>query len=344
MGSVFFECLKVKIFKAIYYIFLVVLCVFIPVLRDSGIGTDTTTYLNALKLNYTVGGYIAYGFEPVFSLLLSFSNIFQNPTFYYFLFVSLFFNILMFLGIFKLSDNIPISLIAFFTITNFYIMQFNISRQAIAVAFFCFSLFYLKNEDYKKYYIISIISVLFHSSGIVLFIFPWVYKLYSRVNEVVFYFFASVVLLSVLFFYNFLFSFYITISGKGRLDTYLQAESSEMILYFLLSIVVFGLCFSCKKLLFDNDKFYGFMSFISFMVFIVFFSINFMGIPYEGPGRFILYFLTSYLFLFSKIFNSIKKYEIKIMFFMFFMFFSYVFSTYYLIQTNIHGVFPFYFE
>lgn len=72
----------------------------------------------------------------------------------------------------KYSCNSKYTTLLFYFIFIYLQLNLNVLRESVAVAFFLFSIPYLINKDYLRYYLWAFLALMFHMSALVLFILP----------------------------------------------------------------------------------------------------------------------------------------------------------------------------
>lgn len=318
-----------------------------PGLRDSAVGTDTLYYVNMFQKDLTYTEWFEQGIEFGFVTILKVFKALGVENYWIFLTgFSFLFNYLVISAIYKIRIGVLISLVSFFTFSFIYILQFNVLRQALALAFFIHSIPYILKEENKKAYFFIFMAFLFHVSAIVLFIMPYLRK--KLKENIIYYCLISTVLIFLYaFFSKYVVGYVAAFTGATRYENYLDRVDggnfglSILFLIYCGLMVVALLFLNFTKLKDDADfKFFFFLLFVSV---VLNFSILFLGLPYEGIGRVILYFTTSYIFIFSYMINQFKS---DIYIFVSFLtclimmlFFAVIFN-----YAKFHGVFPYSFN
>lgn len=150
--------------------FLIVACIhlgLVMALRSYNVGSDTKSYAGLFTEIAT-----AYNFfdvidsAPLYVLYnKGLSYISTNTQFVIFT-NSLIIMIGMCIFLYRNSEN-PIMSMYYFITLYFYFRGFNIARQFIAIVIVINSYYYLKNKEYKKYFILILIATLIHNTAIV---------------------------------------------------------------------------------------------------------------------------------------------------------------------------------
>lgn len=158
--------------------------------RAISVGTDTINYYysaQSITRNYDSIKDIFHGYyiEPGYGLLEYFSMKYIGDIHFLFLIegIVLMCGLFSFLHNFKGKTSYSLAFICFFCF--YYNTSLNISRQYIAVGIGFFAVKYLFTENWKNYFILCCISLLFHSTSVLFFIsfFIWKYLNSDRSNK-----------------------------------------------------------------------------------------------------------------------------------------------------------------
>ena len=167
-----FSChIKGRINKIIIFCLATIAPILVSMFRY-GTG-DYLMYLNMMKVFGESGSDInsftvVKSIEVGFFILMRVSGFFVGDS--YFLIFGIIAAIvigLIFVGIWKQSSNIVLSVFLFF-ISGIYFDTFNGVRQYIAVAIVFFSIMYIVEGNFKKYIIVILFATLFHYSAIIM--------------------------------------------------------------------------------------------------------------------------------------------------------------------------------
>lgn len=112
-----------------------------------------------------------YYFEPFFVILESVIKTFTSEFYIFQLVHACFVNIVIFSFIKKNTKNVYTAILIYY-VCLYPSFMFEIIRESYAVAFFLLSCSALKKSKWIKYYVFSIIAFMFHTSAIIVFIFP----------------------------------------------------------------------------------------------------------------------------------------------------------------------------
>lgn len=174
-SSWLFKAEKKKIVILYFYIVNIVVLWLLYGLRDYSVGTDTVNYYyNFTHINSSLFRGLEYGWSFLNRLVL-----YTIADFSSFLFltgaVQLFF---LSKALFRGSNNILLSLLLYYTFF-FYLNSYNISRQILSCSIVLCAFVALKKEvkyGYIKYWLWILLASFFHSSALVMMLFPWLKK------------------------------------------------------------------------------------------------------------------------------------------------------------------------
>ena len=148
------------------------LLVCLAAFRHQWVGTDTGTYLwfwNNLQPLNDQGADWLYS-EPLFGLLQQLTRFIADDSFLghevFLGAISALVCTLTLSSIMQLSKNKVLSVFIFLFL-GFYLYHFNGARQAIAMAFFLYSIKYILNGNIKKYVLIVFVGFLFHKTMLI---------------------------------------------------------------------------------------------------------------------------------------------------------------------------------
>lgn len=163
-----------------YYWFLFLVLALVAGLRYR-IGTDTITYeawfeSNGLPTldNLTVKDFAYNRFEPLFVLFgVIIKSLFGNNWIAFQLVHAFFVNFAFFWAIKKYSPA-PFIGIAIYYLSTFYALNCEVMRQSLATAVLVFSLPYLFNKRYVKYFSIVLVAFFIHRTSFLFFLLPFI--------------------------------------------------------------------------------------------------------------------------------------------------------------------------
>lgn len=305
-----YDKFKVKNSK-IAYNFLLIAFILIAGLRWK-VGGDTLVYQNKFENNIVTIFNLNYeniwdsGFEPGIVILMSLCKTIFNE-FWFFQFVhATIVNVILF-KFFKKYTVYKFT--AVFVYSFFYFFYFNteILREVLAICIFIYMYPLLENKKYKKYYLLNIIALFFHTSAIILLIIP----IFSKIKfnkKGIYYLTGLFVILSLMFtiFPNVTRLFLFTDRLAAKYDVYVDYSFSliGMIYNFIMFAFLPYIVISFNR---KNGKINQFEN-----LFFSYFLIISVYLSFSGAGRFINYFgpfmLVYYVNTFYNLSNS-KKYK-----------------------------------
>ena len=306
----------------------------LPGFRALHIGADTYMYDSILYSDLSKGTYFASNIEPGYIFLVELFQSFSIEPYFFYL-VSFFANILVITTIFNLKRNRFLVLLSYLTFSNVFMIGFNILRQYLALSIFIFSIKYLLDSKFLKYFICVLLATSIHYSSIFFIIFIPLFLVIKRGYVA----YAYIISFLIPFFYNFLQKNLIFIlsdlTGKNAIENYIgrTQQSGAGIWYAFYIIVLFYFLLLRNKY---NLRYCFFLC--SYILFLGFYTnISFLNLAYEGAGRLIVCCYFSFMFIFSYL-----KYDRYIfLHYMVFMFmFMFFFISVYLINGS-HRIFPY---
>lgn len=155
--------------KIQYWIMIILSCLpfFLVSSLRYNVGTDYKTYL-IYQVPLILQNKLTSTFELLFKWIVLFSvNILGNVQFIFVIF-SFIFLIFLFMAIYKLSEDISLSMLLILLTVTFN-WSLNIMRQSISAAIFIFSLQYIKDRKIVKYMLCIGLAFCFHKTSIILF-------------------------------------------------------------------------------------------------------------------------------------------------------------------------------
>ncbi|MBP1491304.1 MULTISPECIES: EpsG family protein [Acinetobacter calcoaceticus/baumannii complex] len=291
--------------KVIFIIFLVFLCLMTGFRYE--VGGDWENYLNIY--DYFKGIDIAEALtitEPGYALLNYFSQVlnFKNIVF-----VNAICSILFYSFFYKFSKKvenywIPVLLAFPYLIL---VVSMGYTRQSVAIAFVSFAVVYGLEKNIIKFFIFSLLAILFHKSAIIVFMFlPLLLNLkyFSSTWFFSFYSLFSFLTMSGLVYYS-------SLSGDN-IYTNQNSEVSSAGAIFRVVVHFLALFFYLlyrKKIVnsFNNYRIFDYMSLLIIFVFL-------LAIPFSTlADRFNLYLIIFDILVFSYLFSNISVNSRKIM-------------------------------
>ena len=260
-ASFYIDILKIKKHENIIYYFFMFFLILLAGLRFR-VGSDTITYLSNFQqcpklFNLLDSDFSRYNYKPLWMIYFSIFKTYGN---FYLLQLSNAFliNFAIFrFGIKYCNDFKFIYILLYYSL--FYIgLNFEIMRQALAIALCIKAIDYLIHKGYLKYYVLIIIGSLIHEGALIFFILPLVslVKLNNRTSIIIIIllfllsaFFTQYLLYASLYFVQVLgdtnlnekYNIYSATNGKVNLNYYLNY------MYIPIFLVLSSIIYLTKK-------------------------------------------------------------------------------------------------
>jgi len=310
-------------------------------MRNISVGTDSAMYGDYFLRNWDYIQWIKGGTEIGFSSIIKLIQLIGLDNYLYFFIVfSLIFNVVVINAIYKISKNIPLSIVIFMTFSDLYIFSFNVMRQSIAVAFVMLSIYYMFESKNRKMYLMLVLAVCFHYSAICAFIFPVAYRMIEK-RPFILYLIAAFLIVMFTLITSQLYVYLSLITGADRYTAYNQmitsATDPKKFMLDLFLLICFVCCFLYQKI---NSKKENFILFLFFCFTCCSFCITFLGLRYEGAGRVIWYFSFSSIFLFPIVINNSKSMT-KMLYSLVLSCMLLLYTTYMMNKFNPHEILPY---
>lgn len=210
--------------KSIIFILLTFVGIVLITFRGN-LGSDTANYLSFIRHieSWNIKKYLLH-FEPLFIYFVLLTKSLINSHLFVFFTTATLSLFLISDSVKKISPNPLLSLVIFLS-SYFLSLEFNQIRQGISIGFFIYSLEFLFQKAYLKYYLIILIGCFFHSSLFLCLLVP----LIPRKTE------TRVVLFFV--FVSFIFVFIpLPLSSVVKLVApFVPSMVSDKLLYYILS-------------------------------------------------------------------------------------------------------------
>ena len=313
------------IFVAFSFVFVFVVAAF-----RFDVGVDFKSYVrifDALASSSESYGHTEPGFNFLVFFLDYFGFGYQSIFFVFAFFTSYFF----YKYIKYFSVNVPFSIFVYVSFPIFYLATFNQIRQFLAVAMFAYSLRFVVENRFLKFFTFIVLAGFFHKSAFVIIL---VYPFLMLKPSLASYSFVFLIYLFVLGFSEF---FLFDVLGFTR--RYLEPGSQgNIFLFFAFFFVFFIVC--C----FVKDKRYN------VFVNLVFFAVIIMATPFLSsyPQAEVMrigsYFTISLIVLVPYIMEIISPSRFKLIYFFlicFFLSFYYIFTL--LVNGEAYNLVPYYF-
>lgn len=301
--------------------------------RDASVGTDSENYLYYFKViknsdfltALKVG--TSFGLEIGFVILNKLIGLFFNNIFYQFVMGCLAY-IPMGIYIKRNSKNYVYSLLVFFCL-GLVNQSFNITRQYIAISLLLYSMKYVENRDFNKFFLYVLLVSSIHKTALLFLI---VYPLYnkkkiSNISVIIF-----VILIVTLLIFggqiaNFVNMFiYSNYYGRRPADVGLS-----IFINFAILMAIFFFSNRNKE---RNTTFYIYMSSIVILL-------NLLGIHIDLFNRIMLYFKIFYIISIPNMIKSINSY--RYLFSVSICILLSVFFIYVVFTTSMNGTIPYIF-
>ncbi|RKF02811.1 EpsG-like putative glucosyltransferase [Tenacibaculum lutimaris] len=295
-------------------------------------GADYNSY--SYIFNYISENKYEFYFEPLFFFLYKMAEQYADGNLY----VALMANIIAIYGIFKFSPKPFISLVFYVLLTNVYLVQFNITRQSLAMPFIFVFAIYFFHKNYLKASFAGLLGVFSHYASffpmLVMYFIPKKrFNLYIIIGVL-----SSIYVLSLIgVFDNIMRSLFLFLPGKFENYAgyeYLQSRTTgfRFLLDFIWFIIIY--LFIKKK----DDEFFNFISNMVLLGLIISFIAIYTPIFFRISYFFLFFQIIFYSYIFSEKyiknrFNRIVLGNTLILYY--FVIFLYSLSN------NIYSIFPY---
>ena len=292
----------------------VMICIFIglgiPILIAAiryQVGTDYNNYIDYYSVYSKLGlnEILKYANEFLFILVIKIAYIFREP--------QILFAIMAFLIIYITYKSIlnkreKVSITLMFTLYLFlyYTYSLNIIRQALAVALIAYSYKYIIEQNLKKFLLVLIIAILFHTSAIIFLPFYFISPKKNEKNRNIMFIIRIITIILVLltiFNIENIVNCISNIEGFGRLAGYISEAPQGQNKQIIINTMILFILIICRKPLmrYDEDnRTYLFLYIIGFI-----FTLSGFTSPYIK--RIGLYFNISEIYLLATLPNIVKK-------------------------------------
>lgn len=268
--------------------------------------------------------------EPGFIVYMSFFKTICNNYFFYQFFDSLIDLIILYkcLEYFEINNSFSIML---FLAMNGMIMFFDLQRNIKSILIFCYSLRYVQNGDWKKYYLFSLLCYFFHHSSIVYFICYPILKMKITKRKFVYICFASVCLAAISSKILSLLVSLLSGFSLGRVAEMANAYITSTALSSFLSLGVLEKFLMMSLIILNFDKLFSnrknSLTLNCFVLYIIFYF-SFFGVKVLSERLSIL-FVFSYWILVPKIIEVQKK--------VYKLIFSFFILTYCILKMSLYS-------
>ncbi len=281
-----------------------------------------TPYIYQLNLSEL----LSFKWEPFFILLLSLCKSIVKEFWFFQIVHATFLNIVIFNFIRNNTKLKFISVLIYFCFFYFY-FNMEILRESIAICIFIIAYPYYYWGKWKKYYILSLVAILFHNSAIILLFFPFFKNVNINNKSIIKLFLISYSFLLIIdgikYSDNFIF-----LNIFERYNQYIWIEKSirtkiiDLCIYFIFPFLAYSIIsrrinhIIFKELFFNYfiiSLFYffnpGFSRFINYFTpFILIISINIIKYIYHINNKYIYKYIILIIVLASPVINKYNYY------------------------------------
>ena len=207
----------------------------------------------------------------------------------------------------RYSPNIIVTLFVFMCFGQMYLNTFNVVRQCLAVALFCYSMQYIQQRHLLKYLLCIGIAALFHMTALILVPMYWILRVHWNYRV------RLLIILGVIFSGNIImriiesspYAIYL------KFESFSQSASFVNYLYLLLGMIIFILE---KRLMrgYEDRQLFLNLNYCSLLLFILFFI--FANTPLTMVVvRLEYYFIFFYAIIFVRIMFDIRKHILRML-------------------------------
>lgn len=170
-------CLNDRLDSTIRKSILILLCIYVILIFGFRykVGIDTISYMDAYRYTPSLDHFFTAKtrYEPGFFFVCCLCRTFNFEFWTVQMIMATITNVCVFIFLNRYCRNVFIGIIFYFLILALY-FNAEIMRESAAVGIFLINFRNLERKNWKRYYLISILSVLFHYSAIIIFFFPFV--------------------------------------------------------------------------------------------------------------------------------------------------------------------------
>ena len=216
--------------------FFIFLCFFLLVVMASlryRVGGDSLSYEDYYDQMPELNTYIEYldfnplAYQPLWLLLVAFCRTVSNEYYFFQIVHAVIFNFSLYFFIQKYTHYIFSTLLLMFCSLMYFYYSFEIQRESLALAVFFFNIENLEKKRWFRYYILALISFMFHISAVFLFILPFFRKV-ELTKKVIFglFFFAVVLFFLKGIIFSLITPFLILEAMKNKAEVYSEMTFS----------------------------------------------------------------------------------------------------------------------
>jgi len=281
------------------------------------VGGDSLAYEDDYQNLPTFSELIKYGFsdlpyQPLWYILNALTKSVSKNFFFFQLIHAIIINSCIFVFINKYCIH-RFTFIVFYFIFLYPYFNFEILRESIAVVIFLFAFPLIQEKKYLRYYLLNILSFLFHPSALFLFIVPILYFLFKSNTNFLKLFFVGIIIIlfSSIIVTTLIDHLPLNMFILAKLEGYtsLEININGIIVGLFNLLPVMGILYLLKKIPINNPNINVILS--------IYFILTLLSFIVEGSYRLLNYFsiffyviLTDYIIYdIGKIYNAIKIYR-----------------------------------
>lgn len=299
-----------------YYIFEFIVLVLLMGLRYH-VGGDSIRYESYYEYSKDFEDIIAYGivqgeFQPLWQVLQGISkNIINNFVFFQFVHCSIILGVIFFLANKHCKHRFTFTVLFYLSFYPYFCTE--IMRESLAVVFFMLGIDCLDKKNYIKYFMLSVISFLFHAGAIFLFLIPFIFNFLSKPYSFKQIFFIFIFVIVVSFTFEAILGFITDtiFSGNQLLEKKSEdlSDSSNLNIFGLIMTIIgyFCVCFTYRYLKLSTLS-SSYAHFVTSMYLITII----LSIVYIPLSRLQNYFVIPFLFVFTDLLYDttiVRKYN-----------------------------------
>lgn len=268
------------------------------------VGTDFEGYSDMFYRILAEGRY--YDIEWGYYWLVRFVNAIGGTAqlvFFIFSFITLYF-IYKFIEYF--SEDVELSWLVFVCIGPYFLSTFNGMRQWLVVAIFAYSLRFVKETNFKKYFFLNILGCLFHYSAILLIPLYWLLKAKN-------FSLAKIGICYLIFQISSMVGLLDLIADKLHATSYLEGDAMMQLDWSYYVFFALAVCFVIISIVYPDitgeDKIFKNMNALSGLT--VFLALTASGLSNMIFIRYNLYFFVGYIILIPLVIAKMKDSSLR---------------------------------
>ena len=295
-----------KLNKLSYYLSGIVLTIFATI-RSSDVGTDSNNYVGIFnQYKYKTESLFSRttSLETGYLILQEIALNISNDYWSLFFITSLVCVFSTYYIIYKLSDNIKISVFIYISLA-IYMFAFNGARQALAASIFGIALYYLINKKRLGYFIIILLASFFHNTALIMLPFYYLLRFPFKTRNLILFSIGSFIALYYL-------STILSLFDTDIIERYSVYENRNATGGYLLTLFFFimsAIFISFRKKILKS-KLYQYDIYLNMCIFS---SIIYLVVSLTGSDvnflRLSLYFSIGYVLIWPIIFGSVPIFK-----------------------------------